>query len=124
MRELLEERIGQGLSPYLQKSIRRVENGWALTFDPDEYLLSHAAIDGDHWKIWLASRCPALVVRGDESRVTEEAQLMEMAKLRDNTEYLVLQGGHSIHIDAATAFALAVIRFLDETEGNGTVETV
>lgn len=112
LREELEDKLGPRLSPYLQKSIQRVDDGWRLNFEPEEFLASEQAINGDHWAIWLKSRCPALVVSGSQSRVADGAHLREMADRRMKTDFLQLNAGHSVHIDAPEAFADNVAAFL------------
>ena len=66
----LEERIGPRFLPYLQDSIRPVPAGWHLAFDPCELAASQESLNGNHWKDWLATDCPALLLRGQQSRVT------------------------------------------------------
>ncbi|MCV0378985.1 alpha/beta hydrolase [Nitratireductor sp.] len=112
LREELEERLGPRLSPYLQKSIRRVEDGWTLNFDPAEFLVSERATNGNHWKVWLQSRCPALVVSGSESRVCDGTELQTMTERREGTVFTQLKAGHSIHIDDRTDFVETLRHFL------------
>lgn len=115
LREDLEARLGPRLARYLQKSIRRVAEGWTLNFEPDEFLRSEQATNGDHWPVWLQSRCPALVVSGSESRVADGEEVQRMAERRNDTQFVRLKGGHSIHIDAPAEFAAVVRRFLQMT---------
>ncbi|AVO37168.1 alpha/beta fold hydrolase [Pukyongiella litopenaei] len=114
LRETLEDRLGPRLAPYLQRSIRRTKDGWTLNFDPAEFLLSEQATNGDHWNVWLQSRCPALVLSGSESRVCDRAELQAMAERRDGTEFARLEAGHSIHIDARPEFVERLRQFLDK----------
>ncbi|NDK35036.1 alpha/beta fold hydrolase [Rhodovulum sulfidophilum] len=113
LREDLEDRLGPRLSPYLQNSIRRVADGWTLNFEPAEFLLSERATNGDHRAVWLQSRCPALVVSGSESRVCDPAELQAMAQSRENTTFIQLRAGHSVHIDAPAEFARHLRAFLE-----------
>ncbi|AGT10006.1 alpha/beta fold hydrolase [Paracoccus aminophilus] len=112
LREALEEQLGPRLAPYLQKSIRRVKEGWTLSFDPAEFLISEQATNGDHWLIWLQSHCPALVVSGSESRICDPTELQAMAARRPNSEFAQLTAGHSVHLDARADFAHLLRRFL------------
>lgn len=112
LREALEEQLGARLSSYLQNSIHRVSEGWSLNFEPAEFLMSEQAVNGDHWNIWLASRCPALVVSGSESRICNAAELQSMAKRRENTNFVQLKAGHSVHIDARAEFVDLLQQFL------------
>lgn len=67
---------------------------------------------GDHWTAWLASHCPALLIRGKESRITTQAHLEEMASRRPNTQFKTLEGRHVIHIDHPREFEKTVGSFL------------
>jgi len=111
----LEERIGPRLLPYLQDSIRQAPEGWRLAFDAEDMLSSQRGLNGDHWQDWLATDCPALLIGGDESRVTSRTQLEEMATRRPNTQLVVLKGGHVVHFDNPDGFTSAVKPFLWRT---------
>lgn len=113
-RRELEAKIGARLAPYVAPSFRESADGWRLAFDPDDMVRSTAAVNGDHWKVWLASHCPALVVRGAQSRVSDATELREMAVRRPKTRYVELDGGHAVHVDAAQAFENEVKQFLLE----------
>ena len=111
-REQLEEVVGPRYLPYLRDSFRHDPGGWRLAFDPQEMLDSHHCLLGDYWSDWLASSCPALLIRGEESRVTSEAHLQEMAARRPNTIFRQLPGGHVVHFDCPEVFTNAVRDFL------------
>ena len=111
-REGLEEHIGQRLLPYLTDSFRSTPNGWRLAFEPREMLESQRQLNGDHWADWLATQCPALLIRGRESRITTQNQLAEMAARRPNTRLVTLDGGHVVHMDNPNGFANTVREFL------------
>lgn len=113
-REDLAERIGPRLAPYLQDSFRQVDGGWRLAFDPDDMVKSQTAIRGNHWHDWLASSCPALVLRGSESRVTRRDHMEEMASRRPNTRFRELEGGHVLHAGNPAAFEAVLKEFLRE----------
>ena len=108
----LEERIGPRLAPYLRPSFRKTEAGWKLAFDPHDIARSEANLHGDFWKDWLASSCPALIIRGEESRVTTHEHLEEMARRRPNTTFRQLPGGHVVHASHPEQFVQAVRGFL------------
>ena len=117
-REELENRIGPRFVPYFQDSFRQTEDGplgggWKLGFEPSEMVESQRQLVGDHWLDWLASRCPALLIRGRESRVTNEAQCSEMTERRANTKLLTLDGGHVLHFDDPAGFNASVRKFLN-----------
>jgi esterase len=111
-REELEGRIGQRFAPYLRDSFRETAAGWRLAFEPREMMLSQACLEGNYWRDWLSTSCPALVIRGSESRVTTAAHITEMVSRRTNTQMLTLTGGHVVHSDDPVSFAQAVRSFL------------
>jgi esterase len=69
---------------------------------------------GDYWSDWLVSSCPALLIRGNDSRVTSQTHLEEMAVRRVNTIFRKLPGGHVVHFDSPEAFTRTVRGFLVE----------
>lgn len=111
-RAALEERIGARLVPALKPSIRETARGWRLAFDPRDTVASQSELNGDHWNDWLASTCPALLIGGSDSRVTDAARLKQMAARRANTQLAMLPGGHVVHFDNAEGFASTVCGFL------------
>jgi pimeloyl-ACP methyl ester carboxylesterase len=106
------ERIGAGMLPYLQDSFRLTPAGWRLAFDPQDMIASQANLAGDHWEDWLASKCPALLIRGRNSLVTNPEQIAWMAARRENTILRTLDGGHVVHSDNPDGFAQEVQSFL------------
>ena len=117
-REALAERVGPRLLPYLQDSFRKTPTGWRVAFDPREIVASGRSLSGDHWRDWLATECPTLLIRGRDSRVTTQAAVEEMASRRPNTRLAILDGGHVIHLDNPTGFANAVREFLSELKAS------
>jgi pimeloyl-ACP methyl ester carboxylesterase len=113
-REDLVDRIGPRLAPFVQESIRETKEGWKLAFEPREMLESQRLVNGDHWQDWLASDCPALVIRGASSRLTTSEALEEMAARRPRTRFVELDAGHSPHVDAPAAVAEEVRAFARE----------
>ena len=112
-REALAAAIGERFAPYLTHSFRKTPEGWSLAFEPRELVVSQQQLCGDHWADFLATTCPALLIRGRESRVTSAEQLEQMALRRPNTTLVTLNGGHILHDDDPTAFHIAVRGFLD-----------
>jgi pimeloyl-ACP methyl ester carboxylesterase len=108
----LEERIGPRFLPYLRDSIRSVPAGWHLAFDPCELAASQESVNGNHWRDWLSTDCPALLLRGQQSRVTTQQHMEEMAIRRPHTLLRNLEGGHVLHFDNPAGFAAAVMEFL------------
>ena len=113
-REALSERVGPRFLPYLQDSFRKTSDGWSLAFNPRDMVESQKLLCGDHWQDWLGTTCPALVVRGRESRVTTQEGMEQMVSRRPNTRLETLDGGHIVHFDNLPAFARAVRNFQDE----------
>jgi esterase len=113
-REALEEKIGQRLAWSVAPSFRETAHGWTLAFDPADLVTIKRGLNGDFWKDWLASSCPALVVRGTESKAVDGTLLEAMAQRRPNTRLLSLNAGHVTHHDDAVGFNAGVRRFLDE----------
>ncbi|HWW88779.1 MAG TPA: alpha/beta hydrolase, partial [Vicinamibacterales bacterium] len=113
-REELERKVGARLATSLRDSLRETAEGWRLAFEPGDMVTSQAHVNGNHWADWLATSCPALLIRGQDSRVTTQEHLQQMESRRPNTHFLTLQGGHIVHLDNAAGFAEAVKKFLDE----------
>ncbi len=111
-REALAERIGPRFMPYLVDAVRETPAGWQLAFDPRDTVASQGQLNGDYWADWLATTCPALLIRGRESRVTTPAVVEQMAARRPNTRLVTLEGGHVVHRDNPTGFTSAVQAFL------------
>lgn len=111
-REALEEHVGPRLAPYLLDSFRSTPDGWRLAFEPREMLESQIQLNGNHWADWLATECPALLIRGRESRITTQDHLKEMAARRPNTRLVTLDGGHVVHLDNSNDYVSAVRDFL------------
>jgi esterase len=92
-REDLLQRVGARLLPYLQDAFRETKEGWRLAFDPRDTVASQNCLNGNHWQEWLATDCPALLVRGMESRVTTQAHLEQMALRRPMTRVTQIEIG-------------------------------
>jgi esterase len=110
----LAEQIGPRFLPYLRPSVRSGPDGWRLAFNPSDMVQSQSHVNGDHWADWLASRCPALVIRGKDSRVTDQRQLEEMVERRPKSQLVVLPGGHVVHFDSPVEFCDVVREFLNQ----------
>jgi esterase len=118
-REELEAAIGPRFLPYMRDSFRQSTSGWHLAFEPAEMVQSQRNLVGDHWSDWLASICPALLIRGSESRVTSQEHMEEMAARRPNTALVTLAGGHVVHADNPRDFNQALDRFFQELPSAG-----
>lgn len=111
-RDELAQRIGSRLLPYLTNSFRETAQGWTLAFDPNDMLQSQLNLNGDHWDDWLASSCPALLLRGRDSPITTQQMMQAMADKRPNTQFATLAGGHVLHVDNSQEFIAVVKKFL------------
>jgi esterase len=111
-RDALEERIGPLFASYFMASYRQTRDGWKLAFDPRDMVASQAQLNGDHWDDWLASKCPALLIRGRDSKITTATQFEEMAAQRPLTTMVTLNGGHVLHADDPAGFVQAVRTFV------------
>lgn len=112
-REDLDNKIGPRLLPYLTDSFRETEEGWRLAFEPAELVHSAELVWGDHWQDWLATDCPTLLIRGDDSRVTTQDHFEAMAARRENTKLVLMEGGHVLHMDNFPGFMLVINDFLN-----------
>ena len=113
-REALAERVGPRFLPYLEDSFRKTSDGWSLAFNVSDMVESQKQLCGDHWQDWLATTCPALLLRGRESRVTTQEEMEQMVSRRPNTRFETLDGGHILHVDNLPAFVTAVRNFQHE----------
>lgn len=113
-REDLEHRIGERLAWSVAPSFRETAQGWTLAFDPDDLVSMQTVLNGDLWPDWLATTCPALVVRGTQSKAVDGAVLEAMAARRPHTGLVTLEAGHVTHHDDAPGFNRAVREFLGD----------
>jgi pimeloyl-ACP methyl ester carboxylesterase len=113
--EALEQKIGERLAWSVKPSFRETARGWTLAFDPDEIVGMKDVLNGDFWNDWLATKCPALVVRGTDSRAVDGKLLESMAARRPHTELLTLNAGHVTHHDDLAGFVSGVRAFLSST---------
>ncbi|MFD9903324.1 alpha/beta fold hydrolase [Streptomyces sp. NPDC059063] len=98
--------------PHVIGAVREYADGWGLAFRPEDMVASQRRLNGDHWRDWLASDCPALLVRGLRSRVLGAGQARAMAARRPNVQLVELDAGHSVHEADPEGFAGAVRAFL------------
>jgi len=110
--DALERKIGERLAWSVKPSFRETAHGWTVAFDPDELVAMMKGLSGDFWNVWLASKCPALVLRGRESKAVDGNLIEAMAKRRANTELATLAAGHVIHHDDLPGFTSRVRAFL------------
>jgi esterase len=111
-RAALEQALGDRFAKALSDSFREVPGGWKLAFEPADMIASQKNLEGAYWDDWVASSCPALVLRGRESRVTNEDVVLEMATRRKNTQAMSLPGSHVLHWDDFPRFLTVVKLFL------------
>ena len=111
-REALEQKIGERLAWSVRPSFRETAHGWTLAFDPEDLVAMQKVLNGDFWDEWMVSTCPALVVRGTNSKAVDGKLLESMAARRPNTELVSLEAGHVTHHDDPVGFVSNVRAFL------------
>jgi pimeloyl-ACP methyl ester carboxylesterase len=110
-RAALAERLGES-ARYLTDALREYPDGWGLAFRPQDMTASQDRLNGDHWDDWLASDCPALLVRGTRSDTLTEDHARAMTARRPHTRLVRLPTGHTVHATDPAGFAAAVRAFL------------
>ncbi|MFF2195823.1 alpha/beta fold hydrolase [Streptomyces sp. NPDC058157] len=111
-RSALLDALG-GSAPHLTDAVREYGDGWGLAFRPQDMTASQHALNGDHWRAWLGSGCPALLIRGSRSGVLPAGHARAMAAARPRTRLVELPTGHTVHATDPERFAAAVRTFLD-----------
>ncbi|MFI6849501.1 alpha/beta hydrolase [Kitasatospora sp. NBC_00085] len=86
--------------------------GWRLPFHPQDTVDSENLVHGDHWKQWLATDCPALLIHGLRSQVLPAEQARAMCARRPTTYYRSLDTDHFVQQADPEGFATAVREFL------------
>ncbi|HEY1180551.1 MAG TPA: alpha/beta hydrolase [Phytomonospora sp.] len=109
--ELLE---GLGpAGPYFTHALRQLPDGsWRLPFHPDDMITSVEQERGDHWGDWLATDCPALLIRGIRGSIIPAAEAHAMIARRPNTHLIELDTDHMVHTGDPIGYAKAVREFL------------
>ncbi|ROR00346.1 pimeloyl-ACP methyl ester carboxylesterase [Streptomyces sp. 2132.2] len=110
-RTALLEGLGASAA-YLVDAVREYPDGWGLAFDPKDMNASQQHLNGDYWDDWLASDCPALLLRGSRSSVLSAEHAKDMSARRPHTRLIELPAGHTIHETVPVEFAAAVSGFL------------
>ncbi|MEU3911655.1 alpha/beta hydrolase [Streptomyces sp. NPDC029721] len=87
-------------------------SGWRLPFHPQDTVDSETLVHGDHWRQWLATDCPALLIHGLRSQVLPEEQARAMTARRPRTAYRALDTDHFVQQADPEGFAAAVREFL------------
>ncbi|MGW2463115.1 alpha/beta fold hydrolase [Streptomyces sp. NPDC001761] len=98
---------------YLTDAIREYPDGWGLAFSPQDMITSQQQLNGSHWSDWLASNCPALLIRGSRSSVLSIQHAEDMAARRPHTQLIERPTGHTVHETDPVGFAAVVRSFLD-----------
>ncbi|MET9320416.1 alpha/beta hydrolase [Streptomyces sp. NPDC003038] len=86
--------------------------GWRLPFHPQDTLATVEEGYGSHWDVWLASRCPALLIHGRRSEALPQEQADAMVSRRPGTSYAGLDTEHFVPFQDPDGFAGAVRTFL------------
>ncbi|WP_326681728.1 alpha/beta fold hydrolase [Streptomyces sp. NBC_01237] len=101
------------LAPLLENGLRPHHDGWRLGSHPADMVDSDTRLLGDHWRQWLGSHCPALLLHGTASTVLPTAQAREMSNRRPGTTLVELHADHWVHLRRPKESAVAIRRFLD-----------
>ncbi|MCP3760306.1 alpha/beta fold hydrolase [Streptomyces sp. TBY4] len=102
------------LAPALAPALRPLPGGagWRLPFHPQDTVDSEGLVRGDHWKQWLATDCPALLVHGLRSQVLSAGLARDMVARRPGTASRALDTDHFVQVGDPEGFAAAVGEFL------------
>ncbi|MGW6705621.1 alpha/beta fold hydrolase [Streptomyces sp. NPDC054956] len=102
------------LAPAVAPALRPLPDGagWRLPFHPGDTVDSENHVHGDHWKQWLATDCPALLIHGLRSQVLPAEQAQDMVGRRPGTSYRPLDTDHFVALADPAGFAAAVREFL------------
>ncbi|MER6214430.1 alpha/beta fold hydrolase [Streptomyces sp. NPDC001272] len=87
-------------------------SGWRLPFHPQDTVDSENLVHGDHWKQWLATDCPALLIHGRRSQTLTADHAHAMTTRRPHTAYHPLDTDHFVPREDPEGFATAVGEFL------------
>lgn len=115
-RDALIDAVGERMAWSVEPSIRQTDAGWTLAFSPTQLADAQEGLNGEFWADWLATSCPALILRGSESRAVDGDVLQAMAARRPNTRLETLPAGHVVHHDAPRGFIERVKDFLGAFE--------
>ncbi|WP_160032681.1 alpha/beta fold hydrolase [Paenibacillus sp. An7] len=114
LRELLENNGVKSID-YFMESIYENEIGWGLRADLKGIPISQQLLNGDWWKEWMNTVCPALLINGGKSFVLDKDQAVLMAERRVNTKLTLFEEcGHGVHLEDPEGFYKAVSSFLEE----------
>lgn len=98
---------------YFCESAVQRDDGWDFHFDRAGIVHSQQALNGDWWADWLASTCPALLLRGGASTILCAELAEEMIVRRPGTVLQTFPGiGHNINEGDPARFVAAVCGFL------------
>ncbi|MEU9304084.1 alpha/beta hydrolase [Streptomyces sp. NPDC048269] len=102
------------LAHTIAPALRRLPDGsgWRLPFHPGDTADSETLVHGDHWKQWLATDCPALLIHGLRSQALPTDQALDMVDRRPGTAYRALDTDHFVPLADPEGFATTVQEFL------------
>lgn len=112
-REEMVDQMGPLAAHFGTLPRQRPDGSWSLPFHPADIVESEHSVHGDHWADWLASTCPALLIRGTQGVIPAE-QARDMVERRPNTRLAELDTDHFAYQADPTGFAAAVNQFLTE----------
>ena len=102
-------------SSYFVESAFEDENGWGFRFDREHIPEAQRNLNGDHWKAFLASSCPMLLVHGRKSWVVSDEHILEMEQKRPNTRAVFIEkASHGVNHDRPNEFFPHIMNFINE----------
>jgi pimeloyl-ACP methyl ester carboxylesterase len=93
-------------------ALREFPDGWGLAFSPEDMVRSVRQQAGNYWTDWLATECPALVIRGADSDSLSVQHAKAMVDRRPGTRLVELPTGHTVHETDPVGFINIVREFL------------
>lgn len=115
-REALVAGLGEAGPFFADRMRERQDGSWVLPFHPQDMGRSEEQNKGDRWEDWLASGCPALLVRGKRSQVLDADQARAMVERRPYTRLVELDTDHFVHDSDPAGFVEAVSEFLSSLD--------
>jgi esterase len=103
----------QQIHSYFCESAVQRDDGWGFRFDRAGIVQSGQNLNGDWWTDWLASTCPALLLRGGKSEILPVELAEQMADRRPGCRLQVFpEAGHNINAADPVGYTAAVTAFL------------
>nr|WP_288824857.1 alpha/beta hydrolase [uncultured Clostridium sp.] len=100
---------------YFVESAFEDEAGWGFRFDRSNIPEAQTNLNGDHWKVFLKSSCPVLLIHGRDSWVVSDEHILEMEHTRENTRAVLIENAsHGVNHDKPDEFFAQAMSFIKE----------